>query len=192
MLTVDGVAAEAIDLHSYRRNVALVPEAVKIFNGTLGANLAMAAPDFSPEALLERLRELSVEAFLGRFRAGLATEVGEDGRRLSAGERQMIGLVRALLGRPAVLMVDEGFNALDPEAFTQAVRLVRAHARNGAVLLVSHVQRLISLADERFILEGGIVLPDTHRMNKQGRMRPKPSSIWMALQQYLTPQGHRP
>ena len=162
VLTVDGVAAEAIDLHSYRRNVALVPEAVKIFNGTLGANLAMAAPDFSPEALLERLRELSVEAFLGRFRAGLATEVGEDGRRLSAGERQMIGLVRALLGRPAVLMVDEGFNALDPEAFTQAVRLVRAHARNGAVLLVSHVQRLISLADERFILEGGIVLPDTH------------------------------
>ena len=45
MLTVDGVAAEEIDLHDYRRNVALIPETVKIFNGTLGANLAMAAPD---------------------------------------------------------------------------------------------------------------------------------------------------
>jgi ABC-type bacteriocin/lantibiotic exporter with double-glycine peptidase domain len=161
-LTVDGVAAEAIDLHSYRRNVALVPEAVKIFNGTLGANLAMAAPELSPEALLERLRELSVESFLGRFGAGLATEVGEDGRRLSAGERQMIGLIRALLGKPAVLMVDEGLNALDSEAFAQAARLVRAHARNGAVLLVSHVRQLISLADEHFILEGGAVLPATH------------------------------
>ena len=163
MLTVDGVAAEEIDLHSYRRNVALVPEAVKVFNGTLGANLAMAAPDLSPEALLKRLHELSVEGFLGRFRAGLATEVGEDGRRLSAGERQMIGLIRALLGKPAVLIVDEGFNALDPEAFAQAVRLVSAHARNGAVLLVSHIQQLISLADERFILEGGAVLPDAPR-----------------------------
>ena len=163
MLTVDGVAAEEIDLHDYRRNVALIPETVKIFNGTLGANLAMAAPDLSPVALQERLQELSVETFLGRFRAGLATEIGEDGRRLSAGERQMIGLIRALLGKPAVLIVDEGFNALDPEAFAQAVRLVTAHARKGAVLLVSHVQQLISLADERFILEGGAVLPDTPR-----------------------------
>ena len=161
VLTVDGVPAEAIDLHSYRRNVALVPEAVKIFNGTLGANLTMAAPDLPHEALLERLRELSLESFLGRFRAGLATEVGEDGRRLSAGERQMIGLVRALLGKPAVLIVDEGFNALDPQAFALAVRLVRAQARSGAVLLVSHAQQLISLADERFILERGTVLPDT-------------------------------
>ena len=161
-LTVDGAAADAIDLGSYRRNVALVPEAVKIFNGTLGANLAMAAPELPPEALVERLRELSVESFLGRFREGLATEVGEDGRRLSAGERQMIGLIRALLPKPAILIVDEGFNALDPEAFAQAVRLVRAYARNGAVLLVSHLQQLISLADERFILEGGAVLPATH------------------------------
>ena len=162
VLTVDGVAAEAIDLHDYRRNVALVPEAVKIFNGTLGANLTMAAPDPSPEALLERLRTLSVESFLGRFRAGLGTEVGEDGRRLSAGERQMIGLIRALLGNPAVLIVDEGFNALDPQTFAVAVRLLKAQACNGAVLLVSHAQQLISLADERFILEGGTVLPDVH------------------------------
>ncbi len=161
VLTIDGVPAEAIDLHSYRRNVALVPEAVKIFNGTLGANLTMAAPGLPHEALLERLRELSLESFLGRFRAGLATEVGEDGRRLSAGERQMIGLVRALFGKPAVLIVDEGFNALDPQAFALAVRLVRAQARSGAVLLVSHAQQLISLADERFILERGTVLPDT-------------------------------
>jgi ATP-binding cassette subfamily B protein len=160
-LTVDGMAAEAIDLHSYRRNVALVPEAVKIFNGTLGANLAMAAPDLPHETLLERLDEMSVESFLGRFKAGLATQLGEDGRRLSAGERQMIGLIRALLGDPSVLIVDEGFNALDHQAFSQAVRLVKAHARNGAVLLVSHVPQLISLADEHFNLERGAVLPDT-------------------------------
>ena len=75
----------------------------------------------------------------------------------------MIGLIRALLGKPAVLIVDEGFNALDPEAFAQAVRLVTTHARKGAVLLISHVQQLISLADESFILEGGTVLPDTPR-----------------------------
>ena len=72
----------------------------------------------------------------------------------------MIGLIRALLGGPAVLIVDEGFNALDPQTFALAVRLLKAQARSGAVLLVSHAQQLISLADERFILEGGTVLPD--------------------------------
>ena len=76
----------------------------------------------------------------------------------------MIGLIRALLGRPSVLIVDEGFNALDPQAFAFAVRLVKAHARMGAVLLVSHVPQLISLADERFILEAGAVVPDTRSM----------------------------
>ncbi len=161
-LSVDGVAAEAIDLHSYRRNVALVPETVKIFNGSLGANLAMAATNLPDRALLGRLRELSLESFLNRFTAGLGTEVGEDGRRLSAGERQMIGLIQALLGKPAVLIVDEGFNALDPEAFALAVRLVKLQARHGAVLLVSHVQQLIALADERLILQRGVVFPDTH------------------------------
>lgn len=161
-LTVDGVPVEEIDLHSYRRHVALVPEVVKIFNGNLGANLAMAVPDLGYEDLVKRLDELSVAPFLSRFRVGLGTELGEDGRRLSAGERQMIGLIRALLGKPSVLIVDEGFNALDSQAFAFAVRLVKAHARNGAVLLVSHVQQLIALADDRFILEGGAVLRDPH------------------------------
>ena len=160
-LTVDGVAAEQIDLHSYRRNVALVPEAVKIFNGTLGANLAMSVPDLPHEELLARIQKMSAASFIGRFGGGLDTEVGEDGRRLSAGERQMISLIRALLGKPSVLIVDEGFNALDPAAFALAIRLVKAHARGGAVLLVSHVPQLISLADEHFHLERGTVLPVT-------------------------------
>ena len=72
----------------------------------------------------------------------------------------MIGLIRAVLGDPSVLIVDEGFNALDPQAFTLAVGLVKAHASNGAVLLVSHVPQLLSIADEHFKLEHGAVLPD--------------------------------
>ena len=73
----------------------------------------------------------------------------------------MIGLIQALLGKPAVLIVDEGFNALDPEAFAIAVRLVRSQTRRGAVLLVSHVEPLMALADERFVLRGGTVVADT-------------------------------
>ena len=156
-LSVDGMAASAIDLHGYRRTVAVVPEAVKIFHGTLGDNIALAAEGVSRHELAARLRDLDVGSFTNRFKGGLATLLGEDGRRLSAGERQMIGLIRVLVYRPSVVIVDEGLNALDPQLYRAAVRALTAHNSRGAVLLISHRPSVLALADERFLLEGGVI-----------------------------------
>jgi len=160
-LRVDDVEASNIDLHSYRSEVAVVPETVKIFHGTLGDNIAMGAGALPVEELTARLNDLAVGPFISRFRGGLATQLGEDGRRLSAGERQMIGLIRVLLGRPSVLIIDEGLNALDPQSFRMAAKALSAHASRGATLLISHHPSVLALADERFRLEGGIVKPIT-------------------------------
>ena len=156
-LRVDGVAASAIDLHAYRRQVAVVPEAVKIFHGTLGDNIALAAEELTRDELADRLRDLDVHPFMNRFNGGLATMLGEDGRRLSAGERQMIGLIRVLVYRPSVVIVDEGLNALDPQLYRTAIRALTAHASRGAVLLISHHPSVLTLADEKFRLEGGVI-----------------------------------
>ena len=83
--------------------------------------------------------------------------LGEDGRRLSAGERQMIGLIRVLLCRPSVLIIDEGLNALDPQLYRTAVRALTRHAFRGAVLLISHHPSVLALADEQLRLEGGVI-----------------------------------
>jgi len=160
-LRVDDVEASNIDLHSYRSEVAVVPETVKIFHGTLGDNIAMGAGALPVEELTARLNDLAVGPFISRFRGGLATQLGEDGRRLSAGERQMIGLIRVLLGRPSVLIIDEGLNALDPQSFRIAAKALSAHASRRATLLISHHPSVLALADERFRLEGGIVKPIT-------------------------------
>jgi ATP-binding cassette subfamily B protein len=158
-LRVDDVEASSIDLPTYRSAVAVVPETVKIFHGTLGDNIALGAGALPVEELTKRLNDLAVGSFISRFRGGLATQLGEDGRRLSAGERQMIGLIRVLLSRPSVLIIDEGLNALDPQTFRMAVKALSARASGGATLLISHHPSVLALADERFRLEGGIIKP---------------------------------
>ncbi len=87
----------------------------------------------------------------------MATLLGEDGRRLSAGERQMIGLIRVLLTQPEVLIIDEGLNALDPQSYRMAVQALSARASRRATLLISHHQSVLDLADEQFRLEGGVI-----------------------------------
>ena len=159
LLRVDEVDASSIDLEAYRRAVAVVPETVKIFHGTLGENIALGAIGLCAQELGHRLRDLAVGPFISRFKDGLETVLGEDGRRLSAGERQMIGLIRVLLGRPSVLIVDEGLNALDPQTYRTAAQALSAHAERGAILLISHHPSVLALADERFRLEGGALAP---------------------------------
>ena len=103
-LMIDDIPAEDIDLRQYRQNVGVIPEAVKIFNGTLGDNLLLSEPGLSPEVVAIRLRALSTDAFMSRFPAGLGTVLGEDGRRVSAGERQIIGLIRNTAGKRGITM----------------------------------------------------------------------------------------
>ena len=154
---IDDIPAEDIDLRQYRQNVGVIPEAVKIFNGTLGDNLLLSQPGLSPEVVTLRLRALSTDAFMSRFPAGLGTVLGEDGRRVSAGERQIIGLIRTLVATPSVIIVDEGLNALDPPMFELARNLLQAHARRGAVLLISHDPAVLRLADQVFVLDRGVI-----------------------------------
>ena len=166
-LCVDDVDATSIDLNAYRRNVAVVPETVKIFHGTLGENIALGGR--RPDAQLTgRLRSLGVVPFISRFKGGLTTRLGDDGRHLSAGERQMIGLIRALLGEPSVLIIDEGLNTLDPSTYQAAARALSTYASRNAILLISHHPSVLALADERLRLETGVIKPVTGHESEPG------------------------
>ena len=160
-LSVDQSDASSIGIRSYRLAVGIVPETVKIFHGTLGENLALGLGEVTVEELETRLDSLAVREFTSRFKDGLATLLGEDGRRLSAGERQMTGLIRALITGPSVLIIDEGLNALDPRMHGIAMRALAKHAETGATLLISHHPSVLAVADERLLLKGGVIIPAT-------------------------------
>jgi ABC-type bacteriocin/lantibiotic exporter with double-glycine peptidase domain len=152
---VDALPATQVGLGSFRRNVVVVPEAAKIFNGTLAANIELGRGSDAGAATAELIRAFQLEEFVARFSLGLMTPIGEGGRQLSSGERQIVTLLRALLPRPAVLIVDEGLNAMDMELASLVLRLLRAYSREHAVLLISHNPALISWADRAYSLRDG-------------------------------------
>lgn len=152
---VDALAAAQVTLDSFRRNVVVVPEAAKMFKGTLASNIELGRGPTPGAISAELIRTFQLEEFIGRFSLGLMTPIGEGGRHLSSGERQVVTLLRALLSRPAVLIVDEGLNAMDMELASLVLRLLRAYSRDHAVLLISHNPVLISWADRSYNLRNG-------------------------------------
>jgi len=188
---VDGVPADSFDLCDYRRNVASVPENVKIFHGTLAANVLLGRGASDLEILERRLAALGLLPFLARFEAGLLTPVGEEGRRLSAGERQVVGIMRALVDEPAVLIVDEGLSAIDVRIAELMLQTLRHYADRHAVLLVSHNFRMLNRTDWVYLLEGGRIVeggaPDElrERASRYG-------SLWRLSEGLVLEAAHLP
>jgi ABC-type bacteriocin/lantibiotic exporter with double-glycine peptidase domain len=100
---------------------------------------------------------LGLGPFLSRFGNGPLTWLGEDGWRLSSGESQIIGLLRALWGRPGILIIDEGMSAIDSDLEKRVFRGLREYSRQNAVLLISHRLEQLDQADYVYVLSDGMV-----------------------------------
>jgi ATP-binding cassette subfamily B protein len=157
-LQIDDIPADGIDLASYRRKVATLPEEVRIINGTIAENILLGRITSEARELTERIGSLGLGRFVGRFPAGFNTIIGDDGWKISSGERQTIGLLRALWESPDVLLVDEGINAVDVEISRVFFRTLAEYAEDHAVLVVSHQPRTLLKADYVYVLEtSGVV-----------------------------------
>jgi len=153
-IRIDDQPVDTIALPDYRANVAVLREATKIFNLSLSDNIRLGRAGDGSE-LLDRISATGLESFLTRFPAGLDTMLGEDARQLSSGERQIVGLLRALLAEPALLIVDEGVNAIDQEMVDTAHHSLRVYAAEHAVLLISHNRWTVEIADYVYHLRDG-------------------------------------
>jgi len=112
-LLIDDLAADSVELSAYRRHVAALPETVSIIKGTIADNILMGRSVRDVRELQGRIEQIGLARFTRRFPNGLFTLIGNEGRQISSGERQTIGLLRALWDLPDVLLVDEGMNAMD-------------------------------------------------------------------------------
>ncbi|HWA61406.1 MAG TPA: ABC transporter ATP-binding protein/permease [Caulobacteraceae bacterium] len=155
---IDGLDLRQASLASLRKAVALVPQDVALFNDTLYANIAFAAPQASPEQVWAAAEAAELAKFIDGLPYKMETKVGERGLKLSGGERQRVGLARALLANPRLLILDEATSALDgrTEAAIQAtLRKVRA---GRTTLVVAHRLSTIADADQILVLRRGRIV----------------------------------
>jgi len=157
-ILIDGADNSEIDLTDYRKNIGVLPQQIKVFNATLADNILLGRNVNNPQQLMQLIHDTKLEHFLNRFEHGLYTLLGENGRKLSGGEMQMLALMRSLLFKPKLLIIDEGLSGIDFEIEEQIYDNISNYAKNNAVLLITHNLANLLKTDYLYILKQGTIL----------------------------------
>ncbi|RBQ19150.1 ABC transporter ATP-binding protein [Spongiactinospora rosea] len=152
----DGIDLRELDPLELRRRVVLVPQRVHMITGTLLDNLGLVPGDPDDRAIRRAVDDLGLTGWVDGLTGGLGTEVGRDRARLSAGELQLVGLVRAALLDPAVLVLDEATADLDPDtAHRLETALDRLHA-DRTLIVIAHRESTIRRLPRVVRLDDGV------------------------------------
>ncbi len=156
-ILLDGQDLRSVTQKSLRESLGLVPQEVVLFNSTIKDNLIYGAPDAS----LEEIEAAADQAQLLDFVNGLPdkwdTRVGERGLKLSGGEKQRLGIARAILKNPPVLVLDEATSALDSTTEAEVQKALDFASKGRTTLVVAHRLSTIADADEIIVLKEGVV-----------------------------------
>ena len=154
---IDGQDIARVTQESLRQALGLVPQDVVLFNDTLRANVIYGRPDASDAQIADALERAHLGEFVRGLPDGLETRVGERGLKLSGGEKQRVGVARAILKDPAILVLDEATSALDSRTETEVQAALAEAARGRTTIAVAHRLSTIAGADRIFVLEDGRV-----------------------------------
>lgn len=154
-ITVNGRPIAELPIALWRQCVALVPQRPYLFCDTILENIRLARPAANEDEILQAAELAGAREFIQRLPGGFATQVGEQGARLSAGQAQRIALARAFLKNAPLLILDEPTSSLDPES-ERAVRQTLARLVQGrTVLLITHRLNTLATAHRVMVLEQG-------------------------------------
>jgi thiol reductant ABC exporter CydD subunit len=157
-VTCGNVDLRTIAVDAWRSQTAWVPQRARLFADTLAANVALAVPGADTEAIVRAVESAGLTALVASLPDGLATRIGDGGRRLSAGEAQRVALARAFLADAPLVVLDEPTANLDDAVAEQIGDSIVALARGRTVLLITHDPRLAGRADRTVELAGGRII----------------------------------
>ena len=154
-VTVAGNPLSPTTLPGWQRQLSYIAQETVLFHDTVRGNLCWGVADHSEEAIWHALTIAGAAEVIKRLDGGLDTVVGERGALLSGGEQQRIGLARALLRRPRLLMLDEATSAVDEASERAMLERLKAILPRPTILLITHRSRNLDLCDRIFELDSG-------------------------------------
>jgi ATP-binding cassette subfamily B protein len=154
---VDGVDLREVKLRAYRRQLGVVLQDPFLFSGTIASNIRFAKPDASDEAVAAAAAAVGVDRVAARLSGGLEHEVREGGAGLSAGERQLISIARALLADPRILILDEATSNIDRPTEVLIEQALDTLLAGRTSIIIAHRLSTVRRADEILVIEHGRV-----------------------------------
>ncbi|MEY4286620.1 MAG: hypothetical protein RL511_698 [Bacteroidota bacterium] len=147
--------ATAFDLHDLRRHMAIVPQEVLLFSGSILENIRFGRPDATEEEVIEAAKKANAWEFISSFPEQLATEVGDRGIQLSGGQKQRIAIARAILKNPSILILDEATSALDSSSERLVQDALEELMKGRTSIVIAHRLSTIRQADQILVLQDG-------------------------------------
>jgi ATP-binding cassette subfamily B multidrug efflux pump len=161
-LLIDGRPIRKYPLAVLRRNIGMVPQETFLFSETIRENIAFGAPQASSEEILEAAGAAHIRREFEEFPHGFETMVGERGMTLSGGQKQRSAIARALLRRPAILILDDALASVDTDTEERILGNLGAYTATCTTILISHRVSTVRHADRIAVLDQG-------RIVEQGR-----------------------
>ena len=162
-ITVAGQNIQELDTRRYRKSLAIVPQEVLLFAGTIKENILYGNPEATDAELETAARQANAWDFIQQFPEGLGTLVGERGVKLSGGQRQRIAIARAILKNPSILLLDEATSSLDAESERLVQDALNRLMEGRTSIIIAHRLSTIREVDRIYVIDDGrIVESGTH------------------------------
>ncbi|WP_159001341.1 ABC transporter ATP-binding protein, partial [Streptomyces sp. SBT349] len=192
-ILVDGTDLRHLSTAELRGTVTMVPQDAFLFSGSVAENIAIARPDADAEAIARAARAIRAHDLIAALPGGYDTDVRARGTRLSAGQRQLIALTRALLAEPAIVILDEATSSLDIPTERAVHHGMRTVLRGRTALVIAHRLSTVQMADRVLVVEGGRLVedgPPAALLARQGRFASLHQAWWAG--QLTAPEGPPP
>ncbi|MDG1841882.1 MAG: ABC transporter transmembrane domain-containing protein [Crocinitomicaceae bacterium] len=164
LIKYDGNSIDELDLYHLRSQIAIVPQEVILFSGSIRNNVSFANPNANESDIIFALKQSNAWEFVESFPDGLDTEVGDRGIQLSGGQKQRIAIARALLKNPRILILDEATSSLDSESEKLVQDAMNKLTIGRTSIVIAHRLSTITDSDSILVLKNGkLVEKGTHK-----------------------------
>lgn len=169
-LLIDGQDIRTFDLHDYRQQLGIVSQVPFLFAGTVADNIRYARPDVTDAEIETLARKIGKGEWVETLPEGLHTEVGERGARLSMGQRQLVALMRVIVQRPAIFILDEATASVDPFTEEQIQEALDLILEKPTAIIIAHRLSTARSADRIIVLKQGQIIEEGNHaaLLKQG------------------------